>query len=339
MKLLHLPSDTKRRRLTFFLAMEEWAARTLPAEEYFFVWEVGPTVICGRNQEVDKEVNIDFCRIAGIDICRRRSGGGAVLADSGNFMFSYIAPGEDTECIFRNFTDRVTAMLRSLGLDAEARGRNDIYIGPRKVSGGAYYRLPGRGIAHCTMLYSFDPMLMSLALTPGRGKLESKGVTSADVTVTSLSAEGLILSPAEFKAFILENIADEHLKLSSTDIEAIEKIQRRYDDSAFIFGKKIVARPGLPVHSLSTYLINAGTMELTMALSTDGSTIAGCHISGDFFSCNEGVVAIEKIIEGSPADIDALSVRLAEIDVGMYIRGLTTSQLLNLARQLLRLFK
>ncbi len=69
--------------------------RRLPAGNYFFSWQVNPTVICGRNQEIDKEVNLAYCRANGIDVVRRRSGGGCVFADRQNFMFSFITDSND----------------------------------------------------------------------------------------------------------------------------------------------------------------------------------------------------------------------------------------------------
>ena len=67
---LELP-DEHVRPLPFYLAVEEWAARRLPAGDYFFIWRVAPTVICGRNQDIALEVDIDYCRREGISLCQR----------------------------------------------------------------------------------------------------------------------------------------------------------------------------------------------------------------------------------------------------------------------------
>ena len=53
---LILPS-VEIRRLSFYLAMEEYVARSLPAGDYFFLWQVAPSVIFGRNQQLASEVN------------------------------------------------------------------------------------------------------------------------------------------------------------------------------------------------------------------------------------------------------------------------------------------
>jgi len=73
MHYVSLPDSTTR-PLPFYLAMEEWLARNHTGD-LFFMWQVAPTVICGRNQIVDLEVNLDYCRQNNIRVCRRKSGG------------------------------------------------------------------------------------------------------------------------------------------------------------------------------------------------------------------------------------------------------------------------
>ena len=50
MKHVILPKSAAsvRRRLPFYLAMEEWVAGALPEVEYFFTWRVAHTVIYGH---------------------------------------------------------------------------------------------------------------------------------------------------------------------------------------------------------------------------------------------------------------------------------------------------
>ncbi|MBP5721826.1 MAG: hypothetical protein J6W82_12305, partial [Bacteroidales bacterium] len=52
--------DQQERPLTFYLAMEEYVAAAFGRG--FFVWSVQPTVIIGRNQDLEAEVNLQYCR-------------------------------------------------------------------------------------------------------------------------------------------------------------------------------------------------------------------------------------------------------------------------------------
>ena len=145
-------NDSRPRRLAFYLAEEEYLARRYPDRDFFFAWQVKPSVIVGRNQLLQKEINLEFCREHGVDVVRRKSGGGAVVADMNNVMLSYITSSDDVRSTFSEYTSMVAAALRALGLDASDNSRNDILIGTRKVSGNAYYHLPGRSIVPWTML-------------------------------------------------------------------------------------------------------------------------------------------------------------------------------------------
>ena len=153
MKHLALPPMAMR-RLPFYLAMEEWAALTLPPDDYFFAWRVAPTVICGRHQDIEREVDLAYCSREGIDVVRRKSGGGAVYADMDNFMFSYITPGDEMSSVFSRYTSMIASMLASLGIEAKPTGRNDIFIGTSKVAGNAFITCRG-GVsptAPCSMI-------------------------------------------------------------------------------------------------------------------------------------------------------------------------------------------
>ena len=164
MKYLELPDNTVR-ILPFYLAMEEYAARVIGEESLLFMWQVAPTVIFGRNQLIENEVNLPYCREHSIATYRRKSGGGCVYADMSNIMFSYITRSDNVQTTFNDYTQAIAEMLRSLGLNASSGGRNDVLIDGMKVSGNAFYHLPGRSIVHGTMLYDTDMDHMTQAIT------------------------------------------------------------------------------------------------------------------------------------------------------------------------------
>ena len=68
---VELPDTHRVRNLSFYLAMEEYVARRLDEKDYFFMWQVEPSVIFGRNQQMEQEVNVDYCRQHHIKMYRR----------------------------------------------------------------------------------------------------------------------------------------------------------------------------------------------------------------------------------------------------------------------------
>ena len=240
---LLLPSDHVR-RLSFYLAMEEFTARKLClADDVFFLWQVEPTVIFGRHQCIENEVNVDYCREHGIQFYRRKSGGGCVYADQSNLMLSYVTRSDEVTATFSRYMQMVVAMLQELGLPATSTQNNDVLIGDRKVSGNAFYHLPGYSIVHGTMLFDTDMNHMLHAITPPQSKLDKHGVQSVRQRITLLR-EHTDLSIDDFKRFAIAHLCDAERTLTEADVRAVEELEREYLDPEFIYGKQeTIPRP------------------------------------------------------------------------------------------------
>ncbi len=226
MKYIALP-DEKEHRLSFYLAMEEWVARRLDEPECFFMWQVAPTVIFGRNQVMENEVNVDYCHEKGIQMFRRKSGGGCVYADKGNVMLSYVCDGDNVGFTFNKFINMLLLVLRRMGVEATSTSHNDVMIGERKVSGTAFYHLPGRNIVHSTFLYDTDMENMLHAITPSREKLQRKGVESVRQRITLLK-DYTDMSLEEVKSLIRTTLCVGERVLTLSEVDEIERLEEKY---------------------------------------------------------------------------------------------------------------
>ena len=232
--------EEKIRHLSFYLAMEEYLARrvlpTLGEEGYdglFFMWQVRPSVIFGRNQVAENEVNLNYCRENGIEVFRRKSGGGCVYADEDNLMFSFVTSDENVNFTYNRFMGMLLLVLRRLGIEATGTNHNDVLIGDRKVSGTAFYHLPGASIVHATMLYDTNMDHMLNAITPSSEKLQRKGVESVRQRITLLK-DYTTLSISELKDFVRQTLCQGEITLTSADVAAIEELEQEYLKEEFI---------------------------------------------------------------------------------------------------------
>lgn len=175
--------------LTEYLQKEQDLVREVE-EPTLFTWVVAPTVIYGRHQQAEVEVNETYCREHGIRVVQRKSGGGCVYADEGNLMISYIEPSafsrRFSESPFTRFLNSVAQILQAYGVPAVTTAHNDILVGDRKVSGWACYTAPTGTIVHGTMLYDVDLEAMRRAITPTEQKLQKHGVASVRQRVQNL---------------------------------------------------------------------------------------------------------------------------------------------------------
>lgn len=299
MKYIQLPAEEGVRRLSFYLAMEEYVARHLDEPECFFMWQVEPSVIFGRNQLIETEVNMDFCRSHGISIYRRKSGGGCVYADMNNVMFSYITNEQNVNFTFNRYIMMIVRVLQRLGVDARVSGRNDVLVGDRKVSGSAFYRLPQRSVVHSTMLYDTDMINMVGSITPTDTKLLSKGVMSVRQRVCLLK-DYILLTLPEFLQFVHDEMCDGERLLTTADVKAIEELEQQYLSPDFIYGNN-------PRYTLVKKRRIEGVGDLEARIELKDGIIRSVNLIGDYFLIGELDSQLLDKLKGLPLNPAAIS--------------------------------
>ena len=177
--------------------------------------------------------------IDGIEMYRRKSGGGCVYADEGNLMISYITSQSDVNKAFDEYLSRLADALRSMGLDAVRTEHNDVLVGGRKVSGNACYATRTGCIVHGTLLYDVDFGEMERAITPSKEKLDSKGIKSVRQRVTNLKDCGLLFDFEVLKSKLIDYFCKDMQFLSNPDMDEVLKIEQTYLDEKFIkYGRR-----------------------------------------------------------------------------------------------------
>ena len=320
MKYVALPTE-EFQKMPFYLAMEEYVARHLVANDYFFMWQVKPTVIFGRNQLIDTEVDVEYCKLNDIEMYRRKSGGGCVYADLNNIMFSYITPISNVNFTFDRYMLMIEHMLRRLGINAKTTGRNDILIDGKKVSGNAFYRLPDRSIVHGTMLYDTDVEKMARSTTPSEAKLKSKGVESVRQHVTTLN-KYLSMGINEFMQFARTEMCDGEVVLNGKDVEAIHEIEEQYYNPEFIYGNN-------PAYTTKVKRRIEGVGEFEAKMELRDGIVKKINLAGDFFIIGDIDNALLVPLIGVELTREALEKRLADTDVESIILKLSKQQFIN----------
>ena len=278
MKYISLPED-KTRNLSFYLAMEEYVARQIDEPDCFFLWQVEPTVIFGRNQLIENEVNVEFCKRRGIQMFRRKSGGGCVYADMGNMMFSYVTSSDSVGFTFHKFLNLLLLVLRKAGVEATISSRNDIMIDGRKVSGSAFYHIPGRCIVHSTMLYDTDMTNMVGSITPDDTKLLSKGVKSVRQHIALLK-DYIGMDIRSFKNLVYDTICRDGRCLTADDVAEIEQMEKEYLSEEFIYGNN-------PRCSLVVKQRIEGVGQMEARIELKNGVIRNANLLGDYFLLGE----------------------------------------------------
>lgn len=327
---VQLPTETNGSRAPFYLAAEEYIAQRLPADNYLFSWQVSPTVVIGRNQSAEAELDLAFCRRKGIDIVRRKSGGGAIFADRNNIMWSLVTGQSAVEPLFAEYAESVAIALRSLGVPARVSGRNDIRIDEGgKICGNAFYHLSSRNIVHGTMLYDTDPELMEGALSPDKTKLQAKGVKSVRSRVALLK-DFLNIGITDLRNKLRSFLCDRSVLLDAEAVREIREIERTYYATDYLFGKQ--SHNHHTTFHASRRFDGCGMIDL--GLSMYEGLITDLALIGDFFELQDASAAFRSILIGKPLDPCVLTEAIRDFRPENVIRGLKRENLLSLLTEI-----
>ncbi len=200
----------------------------------FYGWKPSAVSI-GYFQSMEREVDIDSCKRRGIDIVRRRTGGGAVYHDQ-NREITYSVIGKE-ELFPKNIIESyklicgwITSSLSSLGIESEFAPINDILTNGRKISGNAQTRRQGVLLQHGTILYDIDPERMFSVLRVPDEKTKHHMISSVKERVTSILEEKHVERPDLLKALregFLKDKETEIKTLSRDELETAKKIRKR----------------------------------------------------------------------------------------------------------------
>ena len=323
MKYILLPKPDTIHQLPFYFAVEEYVARHYTDDDYFMGWRVNPTVMLGRNQLIDNEVNTDYCKEHKIDIFRRKSGGGCIYADKGCIQFSYISRAANANEAFAAYMQRMADLLKGLKIDAQLSGRNDILINGTKVSGCAFYQLSNRSVLHNSLLFDTQLDHLSNALTPAKEKLQSKGVASVRQRVTNVATYTQLDILAFMDYVQQEMCGTEVLELTEEDMKEVAEIEKELTSDEFVYGKN-------PKYSLIRKHRFEGVGTLEVHIELKNNIIGSINMVGDYFLLGDIDHDFLSLLKGCEFTREAVEDRLEDIDLSTIIRGLKQRQFLRL---------
>lgn len=308
---------------TWNLAFEEYCLKELVQfERIMLLWQNDNAIIIGRYQNAENEVNLAAARELGTRIVRRPSGGGTVYHDLGNLNYTFIYPIEGLNRLdFSFYAAPMVKALNKIGVPAEIRGRNDLLLDGKKISGTAQRIYKGRLMHHGTLLYDSDLDALERVLHVDSEKVASKGVASIRSRVTNIKhhlPEGQFNDVREFWQALLAAFSEEDpltpFNLTPEMLAGVETLQKeKYQTWEWNFGRA----PAFEYQNSRRF----PNGKLEIQVNVKKGLIQACKISGDFMGLKD-LEPLESALEDikyNPADVRAA---LDRIDLPFYLGGI-----------------
>lgn len=296
------------------LALEEHLFTHLSPDHpgWFLLWQNAPSLIVGRHQNTQEEINSALVQRYALPVVRRQTGGGAVYHDLGNLNFSFLLPKhQGGKLDFARFLTPIMETLTFWGLKTEFTSRNDLTLAGLKISGSAQMRNAKGVLHHGTILVSMDLDMLGAVLTGSPDKYISKGISSVRSRVTNLDEH----APADFSMDMLKkklfaNCADSMGQVTEKDCAAARILaQNKYRAWSWNFG----ASP--PFTHRWRQRFSWGALEA--CYSVRRGIITDCRLYGDYFSQSD-VSEIEAKFKGLAYRLEDMQEALKNVDMTIY---------------------
>ena len=272
--------------------------------------------LVGRFQHINAELDLDACKSAGIEFGRRLTGGGAIIMGSDQLGVCLAAHSNSFEWgtirdLCALMAQPIIQALRTLGVEAAFRAKNDLEVNGKKIAGlGVYVNPQGAFHFHASLLAGLDiEKMLSVLQIPVQKFAGKQRIHSVEQRITTLSRELerkvtveelRPLLKASFEAHF--GISLENQAVSPEEKRHIERLENdRYRSEEWLFQNS----PQPDMTGMSLKKTGAGLLRTYIGLK--GETIKSVLITGDFLE-DAGVLSrIEAQLKWSPLDKDLIA--------------------------------
>lgn len=311
------------------IATDTWLLNNLNAKEpVFALWQNNNAIIVGQNQNTFGEVNQDFVDEHQIEVVRRVTGGGAVYHDLGNLNFTLFVPIESAANVdFKKFSEPVLRALHTLGIDAEASGRNDLLVNGKKISGVAQRYAKGYLMHHGTLLFDSNVDTMVRSLNVADEKFISKAAKSVRSRVGMIKDAALKgLNLQDFWDAVQYELTDhgkdqEIVLTPQQKQEIIQLTADKFSTWDWNYGRS-------PEFNFKNHAKYDGGI-IDVQVQAEGGTIRDINFTGDFLGLRDWREIKDQFI-GLPFETAEIKTVFERNHEGRYFGNITDDELIKL---------
>lgn len=318
MKSLNLKT-LKRQKVSFYLALEQYLLSHFE-EDVFFLWDIPISIVIGRNQLISSEVNEAYVKAHQVAIYRRPSGGGAIYADTGCFMYSFVTKEKEKEQVYKQYLHTFMDLMKGIGIDVYFSGRNDLMLDGKKFSGTAFYQTKHGSVLHGTFLYNTNLTHLVKALSVDPQKVISKGVKSVRERVINTKPY-VQMTKRQLMDYFLSHVGTSEITLTAKQVAEVFELEKKFLDQDWIVGMNpkytFQHKKRFPFGMLDIYVLVKNNRIIDMA------------IKGDFFEKASVMDYVTHFLH-QPFTKDGVNAVLTIHPIDHIIEGCTNENVLDL---------
>jgi lipoate-protein ligase A len=154
-----------------------------------------PYVCIGFHQDVEQEVDLDYCRANRIPVFRREVGGGAVFLDGRQLFFHLVLRRDNPiipkgiENFYRKFLEPVIRVHQRIGIPAVYKPVNDLVVEHRKISGTGVGEIGDCIVFVGNLILDFDYAKMARVLKIPDEKFRDKVKKTIEENLSTIRRE------------------------------------------------------------------------------------------------------------------------------------------------------
>jgi lipoate-protein ligase A len=301
---------------------------------------VGPTepyVCIGYHQELEKEVDVDYCRARGLPIFRREVGGGAVYLDNGQVFTQWIfhRPNLPTslEERFALYIKPLVDTYQSLSIPATHRPVNDVHVQGKKIGGTGAAQIGEAEVVVGSLMFDFNFDLMARVLKVSSEKMRDKIYQSLNEYMTTMTRQlGHTPDYETVKRAYIRQVVEtlgrpaEYAHPTPAEIAVTEELEARFASDEWLYQKGGLRQTGAVKIHADVYLAEAaykapgGLIRATARLRE--GRIDDITLSGDFTLLPAFAVgALEQALRGVTLDTAPIRAKVAEFYRGLPVQS------------------
>ena len=325
-RLLYMEGVSPLRSQTVYHAVA-YAMKDDTPNTIIMVSPNGPYVSIGYHQDIQKEVDLEYCAQHNLPVYRREVGGGAVYLDNGQLFTQWIFHKNDLpsslEERFKLYIDPLVGTYQALGINANHRPINDVHVNGKKIGGTGAAQMGNAEVLVGSLMYTFDKKTMSKVLKVSSEKMRDKIFESLETYMTTMTEQlGSAPDRATVKDLYMKKVSEAlgaevyEGEWTAEEETMAREIDARFTSDEWLYQKGRLQQQGVKIHQ-DVHIVEAafkaqGGLIRIIARLREGRIDDG-SISGDFTLLPSFALgALEQSVRGLSATPETLKAKIEE---------------------------